>query len=139
MCLLYKIVLCLARNFCPICSTNLVHISLEAPLNCSNLGAQLSFKSNKGVYSQLEAVEVQEKIKHIFYYFFLNSKMFWLQNMNSQVWKIFGCMLKWTFLNQSCTFTNAWQVGRNKSCMNNEGWVNTSSQNILFVPIDIWT
>ena len=74
MCLLYKIVLCLARNFCPICSINLVHISLEAPLNCSNLGAQLSFKSNKGVYSQLEAVEVQEKIKHIFCYFFFKFK-----------------------------------------------------------------
>ena len=42
----------LPNNFCPICSTNLVHTSLETSLKCANVYAQLSSLKNEGVYSQ---------------------------------------------------------------------------------------
>ena len=42
----------LPNNFCPICSTNLVHTSLEASLKWANVYAQLSSLENEGVYSQ---------------------------------------------------------------------------------------
>ena len=121
----------LSNNFCPICSTNLVHTSLEASLNFSNLGAQLGFLlSNKGVYSQVQLCFLENKMffqkEDIFQPVLQNEKKYlalWKQKglflscvmehilYSKEYWmqkrKLSSLWSTWSFqINFACRFTN---------------------------------